>query len=242
MRVTWRTGSVIGIACSMLVACGSDNSSTASSAATTSTPPVVDEEEDQAAAESALLQLSDFEPGWSEVPSSDDGDQDSMKRKIAECSGSDQDTGIDFGGALAKTGDITSPDGNQVIQETVSFASNVAAAAERMAILAAPEFAVCIRPIYEQFVEDMLEGTGTNVDRMTVGKLNVTPSGDNTVAYRITITASNGGLTQELYADIIVIQSGRALASPIFQSRNNPFSIDDTERYVALAASRLPAP
>ena len=268
LKDTLRRVSMIGIACSMLVACGGDSTepsanqvSAPGTAATTAdssdddqsptessdvanstTPPAsVDEQADQAAAQDALLQLSDFGPGWSEVPSSDDGDQDEMKRNVAECSGSDLDTGVDFGGAIAKTGDVTSPDGEQVVQATVSFAPSIAVASERFATIAAPEFPLCIQPIYEQFVGDLIDGTGAELDGVTIGKLNVTPVGDSTVAYRITVTASDSGLTQELYADIIVIQAGRILASLTFQSRNSPFSIADAEMYVALAAGRLPA-
>lgn len=267
MRTTWQRVSVIGIACSMVVACSGggagpgatqggatvtpaptagstdDGSSvTSSSDAVSTTPPSsIDENADQAAAESALLQLSDFAPGWSEVPPSDDDDQAAVKRKVAECSGSDRDTGTDFGGAIAKTGDITSPDGDEVVQGTVSFAPSIAAATERFGIIAASEFATCLQPIYEQYFADVLDGTGAQLDGVTIGKLNVTPAGDDTVAYRVVITVSNGGLTQELYAGLIIIQFGRVLASLTFQSKNSPFSIDDTERYVALTAGRLPA-
>lgn len=269
MRTPWRSASVIGVACLMLVACGSDSTDsgttqstdpgtapsattadttssdpTASSDAPASTTPPsssIDEEADQAAAQAALLQLSDFEPGWSEVASSDDAGQGVVKRKVAECAGSDRDSGLAFGGALAETGTITSPGGDEVIQETVSFAPTVSAATERMAILAAPEFVGCIQPIYEQWINEVLDGTGATLDRVTIGKLNMTPAGDSMVAYRITITAAKGGLTQDLFVDIAVIQSGRVLASTTFQSKNSPFSTDVAGKYVALAASRLPA-
>lgn len=261
MRTTWRTVSVIGVACSMLLSCssGSDepaatqgnaptttdvSNSTASTDGTGSTTPPssIDEAADQVAAEGALLQLSDFEPGWSEVASSDDASQKAVKEDIAKCVGSDQDSALKFGGAVAETGTITSPDGDQIMEEMVTFAPTVAAATERMTALAAPEFATCIQPIYEQWIGDALGDSGATLERVTIGKLNVTPVGDATVAYRITITAAKSGRTQDLFVDLVVIQVGRVLASPGFQSKNEPFSIDDTEKYVALAASRLPAP
>jgi len=262
---TWRTLSVIGVACSMLVSCSSDSdgpaatqgaptttvgiatdvsNSTASTDATDSTTPPssIDEAADQAVAEGALLQLSDFEPGWSEVASTDDASQASVKAAIAECVGSDQDSALKFGGAVAETGTITSPDGDQIVEEMVTFAPTVAAATERMAALAAPEFALCIQPIYEQWISDAMSDSGGTLEQVTIGTLNVTPVGDSTVAYRITVTAAKGGRTQDLFVDLVVIQVGRVLASPGFQSKNTPFSIDDTEKYIALAASRLPAP
>ena len=243
MKSTLRTASVFGLACSMLVACDSDSSGSDSTPrVAAASDSVATDDVDQAAAEAALLKLSDFDPGWSEVPQSEDDEQAAVKRKVAKCSGSDQDSGIDFGGALATTGSITSPDGKQVIQVTVSFAPDVAAADDRMTIIAAPAFAACIQPIYEQYLDGVMEASGASLDRVTIAKLNLTPAGATTVAYRMAIVASNGALTQELYADLVVLQSGRALSSPVFQTRDAPPDTDDIEKYVALAASRLPAP
>ena len=82
--------------------------------------------------------------------------------------------------------------------------------------------------------------SGAKLKSLTVAKLNVTPAGDEMVAFRVTITAGKSGLTVDLYADIIVIRSGRIIASPTFQAQFSPFDIDETERLVALAADRLP--
>jgi hypothetical protein len=99
--------------------------------------------------------------------------------------------------------------------------------------LAAPEFATCAQPAYEKLAADVLDGSGAKLESVTVAKLNVTPAGDEMVAYRFTISAGKSGLTQELYADNIIIRSGRVIASATFQTPYSPFDIDETERLIA---------
>lgn len=72
--------------------------------------------------------------------------------------------------------------------------------------------------------------------------MNVTPAGDKLVAYRVALTAGQAGFNQELYTDSVILQSGRMLASTVSQSEFSPFNIEDTERYVALAADRMSPP
>lgn len=267
---TSRTMSVLGVVCLFQLACssnGAETSPTAGAAVTVTTAkadsgtapaktvstvgssspdtpdtapvPSVDVAADQAAAEAARLVLTDFDVGWSEVTQNkDDATDTDVKRRVAQCAGVDAPTAIEFGGALAKTGNFTSPSGDSVA-ESVSFAGTVDEAVERMAHFAAPEFATCIQQVYEEFIPDKL-GSGAKLESVTVAKLNVTPTGDEMVAFRVTITAGKSGLTVELYADTIVIRPGRIIASPTFQAQFSPFDIDETERLVALAADRLP--
>ena len=205
----------------------------------TAPAPSIDVAADQAAAEAARLVLTDFDVGWSEVAQDKDDATDTVvKRRVAECAGVNAPTAADFGGALAETGYFTSPSGDSVA-ESVSFAGSLDEAVERMAHFAAPEFAACIQQVYEEFIPAKL-GSGAKLKSLTVAKLNVTPAGDEMVAFRVTITAGKSGLTVDLYADIIVIRSGRIIASPTFQAQFSPFDIDETERLVALAADRLP--
>lgn len=86
-----------------------------------------------------------------------------MRRKVAECAGGDSDSAIEFGGAFAVTGNFTSPDGDETVQEAISFAPTDEAATERIANFAAPAFAECIQPVYEAFIKLALNGTERNL-------------------------------------------------------------------------------
>lgn len=200
----------------------------------------VDPEADQAAADAALLLLSDFEPGWSEVPRSDDETAARVGRDIAECAGSDEDEVMDFGGAKAKSGDFTSPGGDSV-NNSVAVAPSLDAAAERMAVFESADFATCIHDVYEDAMKSAFDDIGATLDELTVAKLNVTPVGDKTVALRVTVSGTKDGVSEDLYTDTVLVQSGRMVTSVNFQSSFTPFDIDETERIVGLVASRMTA-
>lgn len=207
-------------------------------AATVPATAAIDAEADQAAAAATLLVLSDFNKGWSEVPGDRSENVKDVQRAVAKCAGSDEDTTIDFGGAKAEAGNFKSPN-DEAVNETVSFAPSVDAATERMANLDSPEFAICIHDVYEFAARGILEDSGASLEGITIGKLNVAPVGDGTVAFRVMFSASKGGATQELYNDTVVIRSGRVVASLNFQSSFSPFEISETERLVALASGRM---
>jgi hypothetical protein len=222
---------------------GSADSLPSAGAATTPAVTVpataaVDDEADKAAAEGALLVLSDFDKGWSELPSDDGETVKRIQRDVGKCAGSDEETTIDFGGGRANTGHFKSPN-DDTVAEAVAFAPSIDAATQRMTGLGAPEFATCLHDVYEDAAKDLLKDSGSTLKGITVGKLNVTPAGDDTVAFRVTISASKSGLTAEIYADNVVFRSGRMVASVSVQSTFSPFDIDETERLVALAASRM---
>jgi hypothetical protein len=235
--------SLVVAVCVSLAACSDDDSEPApTEPAATSQPPTSTStptsavESDQAAAESALLLLGDFPAGWTEVPA--DADED-VSRQVAACAGVDATSSIDVGGALSRTGTFTSPAGDAVA-ETVTVAASTATATARVAAIADPGFASCARDVYQQWAQDNVPRDNIDVGEVTIPPLKLSKAGDDTVAYRVTIPiASNGSSLGEVYADLVVVRVGRALAGMFFQRELTPFPIDDTQHYVALAAERL---
>jgi len=209
--------------------------------ATTAPPDAsIDPAADQDAAEDALLVLSDFPAGWSEVPDAEPTEEEAdYLRRTAECIGSDRLRLIDLGGAIAATGDFTSPS-EETVSETVSFAPSVAEAEDLMVRFAAPDVAECFGDVTADLVDGQLQGEMTLGD-VTVARLNVSEVGDEVVAYRVTVPVNSGGSTVDVYVDLVLVRSGRAVAGLVFQSEFSPFFIEDTERYVAVAADRLAA-
>ena len=83
--------------------------------------------------------------------------------------------------------------------------------------------------------------SGMTLGDVTVARLNVSEVGDEAVAYRVTVPVLSGEWTVNLYADLVLVRSGRTVVGLAFQSELSPFFFEDTERYVALAAERLAA-
>jgi hypothetical protein len=219
---------------------GTDTTNVPIESPPSSRPPTssIDVEADQADAEAALLVLADFPMGWSETPESDTEAQQNVQAQIAECAGAEEPRAVDFGGASAETGTFTSP-ADESVEHTVGVAGSASEAEERMKGLAAPDFATCVHGVYENYFEDQPLPEDATVGELTVALLNVSPVGDETIAYRVTVPVDVGGSTVEVYADVVAVRSGRAVAGLTFGSELAPFPRDDVEKYVALAAERL---
>ena len=114
----------------------------------------IDPAAEQEAAEDALLVLSDFPAGWSEVPDAEPTEEEAdYQRRTAECIGSDRARIGDLGGAIASTGDFTSPS-EETVAETVSFAPSVAEAEDFIVRFAAPDVAEC----FGEAAADLVDG------------------------------------------------------------------------------------
>ncbi len=223
-------------------AAGSDASAptTTAAAETTAPPDDIDPAAEQDAAEDALLVLSDFPAGWSEVPNAEPTEEEAdYRRRTAECIGSEGPGIGDLGGAIASTGDFTSPS-EETVAETVSFAPSVAEAEDFIVRFAAPDVAECFGEAAADLADGQLR-SGMTLGEVTVARLNVSEVGDEAVAYRVTVPVLSGEWTVNLYADLVLVRYGRTVVGLAFQSELSPFIFEDTERYVALAAERLAA-
>jgi hypothetical protein len=250
---------LVVIAASGVAACGDDDDGATDTAAptvsaagpgtgTAEPPSTADEEADQAAAESALLVLADFPTGWSEVPRAELTEaQEEANRRSAECFGVDAPRLVDFGGAFAETGEFTSPS-DESVSEAVGLAPTPADAEERLESLRDPDAVRCFRDVTRDAIENLIENPpspeqalpeGTTIRDVTVDPLDVSPAGEDIVALRATVSLSVDSSTVDVYADLVAVRSGRAVASMEFESEVEPFPIEDTERYIELAAERL---
>jgi hypothetical protein len=224
-----------------------------SASATTEPPPDRSEPSttahpDQAAAEAALLTIDDFPAGWTEVP---DDERTPLaiesQRRIAACAGGEGDRLLDLGGALAESGNFRGPD-NQVVEESVAIVEE-AVAEDMVARFTAPGVGECFADAMQQTIDAMVTNPSaptesfpadTELGKVTVEPLQVPAAGDESAGYRITVPLTAQGITFEIILDAVVIRSGGALAGVSFQSAPEPFAAEDIDRYVGLAAERLP--
>lgn len=235
--------------CALLVmsSCSSDGAGVADAPATT--PDTRSGlAADRAAAQAALLTLSDFPAGWSEVPD-DEEDVEGADREVAACVGQTGDSIIDTGEAEASTGDFTDPEGNVTISETVGLAVSEDDATSQLAALEEPGVTGCIQSAFRDFIADEIDNPptpaeslpeGASVGDVTFGRLNVMPVGDQTVAYRATIPISVEGFTIDFYIDVVLVRVGRSLAALSIGSVLSPYPTDQLDGLLATAVERLP--
>lgn len=232
----------------MVTSCASGDDEAASSPATTTPDTRPELGADQAAAQAALLTLSDFPAGWSEVPADDEGDDDA-DREVAACVGQTGDSIIDTGEAEASTGDFTDPEGNVTISETVGLAVSADDATSQLAALDEPGVTGCIQSAFRDFIADQIDNPptpadslpeGASVGDVTFGRLNVTSVGDQTVAYRATIPISVEGFNVDFYIDVVLVRVGRSIAALNVASVLSPYPTEQLDALLATAVQRLP--
>jgi hypothetical protein len=221
--------------------------------ATTEPPPDTSEPSttvhpDQPAAEAALLTIDDFPEGWIEVAEDERTPLAiESQRRIAECAGGEGERLLDLGGALAESGNFRGPD-SQVVEESVAIVDE-AVAEDMVARFTAPGVGECFADAMQQTIGEMITSPSdptesfpgdTELGKVTVEPLEVPAAGDEGAGYRITVPLTTQGIDLEIILDAVVIRSGGALAGVSFQSALEPFASEDIDRYVELAAERLP--
>ena len=213
--------------------------------------------QDAQLAGTALLALTDFGPGWSEVPA-DPGDpfedlDDERDRRLSECSGSVGSENLMVsvvGEAKAETGTFTAPDTDSTVNHSVGLSRDAQAAAAAMAGLEDPNLPACLQEVFRWFVQTVIDNPpnpsdtlpeGASIGDVTVARLNVSPVGDQVVAFRTTLPIRIGSLTVTQYFDLVYVRSGRALAQLQFGAVFQPFDTPMFDWMTAVATNKLSA-
>lgn len=238
--------------CSVLQDLGESEPEGANEAPTTTRPGT---EQDAQLASGALLALTDFGEGWSEVPadSSDPFEElyDERDRRLSECTGNAAANGLmaaNIGEAKAETGTFTAPDTDSTVEHSVGLSPDVASATAGMTALENPSLPACLQDTFRWFVEKVVDDPpdpsdtlppGATVGDVSVARLNVAPAGDQTVALRIAMPIQIGALTVTQYFDLVFVRSGRALSQLQFGSVFEPSNMDVVNWMSAVAANKL---
>ena len=177
--------------------------------------PAQDVAADSAAAEAALLTLSDFPAGWSEVPDEEDDSNQELLEQVYECLGPDAVELINSE-TEAQTGSFTDPVDESTVDEIVALAPTEESAEAYMAGGSADGVAECLTTAYREGVAELLadaeEMQGAELGEITVGALNVGEIGEDSFAYRITVPISVQGVNVDLFADFVAVRVGRSAA------------------------------
>jgi hypothetical protein len=192
---------------------------------------------DEDIAEAALLTLQDFPVGWTATPIPDaQGGSVAWEECVGNTGNGDL---LDLGGVRASSDSFNSEEEiSKSVESTVTIAEQEAVDD----FIAGLGDADCIRGIVES-------GLGDAFDELSVGELNLSPTGNDLVAYRIvgTTSATEQGIdiSVETFVDLVVVQIGNALTTLEFYSARQaitgaePFSATEIDGFVAVAADRL---
>ncbi len=158
--------------------------------------PAPDPAADAATAEAALLTLSDFPAGWSEVPDEEDNSNQDLLDEVFECLGPDA-VELFNSETKAETGSFTDPADDSTVDQTVVLAATVESAEAYIAGGSADGVAECLTTAYREGTADLLaddeDAAGIELGEITVGALNVGEIGDGSFAYRIKAEVSSQG-------------------------------------------------
>jgi hypothetical protein len=205
--------------------------------------PTQDVAADTEAAKAALLTLSDFPAGWSEVPEEEDDSNKEVQEGVRKCLGPDA-VELLGGEATATTGDFTNPDDDSTVDHRVVLAATEELAEAYIAGASSSEVPQCLSALYRELLPAVLlvedEADNIEIGEINVGALNVGEFGDDGFAYRITAGFEVEGFSVDLVTDVVSVRVGRSVAGLNFQSTFSPTPIEQITEYAGLAASRLP--
>ncbi len=169
---------------------------------------------DQAAAEEIVLTLDDFDPGWEASPAEEDRiEQHEMEAAVSDCLEVGRDV-LYPDNPSADSPDFAFPD-DEGVTATVSYAASVEAAEQGMERINDEDLPACFAQTISDVIEAAIRNSeGPPPDDMEIGEPTFNPIsfaslGDDTVAYRATISFSTSGMNVSYYLDVVLVRVGR---------------------------------
>lgn len=223
-------------------------STTAAPAATTSAASSTTvNAADQKLAEAATLTLADVPAGWKGTPPTDSPDDPGLEARLATCLGVPQSELRGTDGAKADSNDFSDADGNQV-SSSVRYVVDAARNDHTFGIFSDARMPKCLSDAMGAYLQYSFAHPSSPADSiptgMQLGTVQVSSEsfpviGDKTVAYEMTLPFTISGVTQTIYADLVVSVKGRAAALISTLGIGAQFPTTDTQRYMSLVVGRL---
>lgn len=231
--------------------CGGTSTSTSNptTAKTTTTPTTVVQNTaaDQAAAEAAVLKLSDLPSGWTSAPASS-GDTPTLDAELAACLGVTPAELNPKGAADVVSPDFSDGGGVNSISSQVGYTADSATAQHQLAVYQNTKLRGCLGPALTNYFSYLVKHPANPTDTLPPGVTLGTPMvdllpfptvGDQTVAFRTALPLKGGGISINVYADIVVGIKGRARVEMDFIGAVTPFPTDQEQKYLQTVVGRL---
>lgn len=224
---------------------GQSGSSTTTDAASPSTSSF-DIAAAKSKAKSANLVIGDFPAGWAAAPrEADDEDDAKVGKQFADCL--NVPVALFDGKDDADSVSVDSPDFNSPDKETTISSSVAIASSGRMTeyfnIMKGENVSACLNATMDAAMkaalkeEDMPDGV--KFDTPKVGQLSFPTYGDESVPFRVSMSASYMGLNFDFFLDMLYIRAGDSGVFLTFEGTDKPVSIETEQQYAQLVADRL---
>jgi hypothetical protein len=222
--------------------------SPASKASVTTSLPSPNVAADKALAEAAIFKLNDFPTGWTSKPSTPSSSNEATDRQMSAC----LHTSVPYldpskTGASADSPDFSDSNSNEA-SNGVTYTASVSQARKQFAVVQSQSFPSCFESAINTLITSEIQHPSNPSDTLpqgaSVGKTTVQPMsfptiGDQSVAYRVTIPITYGGMSVDGQIDIVASQKGRAIALSEFTAFGTPFDSAMEVQLSTLTASRI---
>jgi hypothetical protein len=184
---------------------------------------------DREAAEAMLPTLDDLPSGWTasepawDDPADEGDDEDDIEARLDECVGVDLDAQDN---PRATSPDFHSPSDEAEASVAVSFTPSDDAAGRVLDVLNGDAFPRCMAEAVRSVTDGLAESSrsdGVEVGEPTFERRPFEAVGDESVAFRFSISASAEGEDAVYYGDIVLVRVGRIGISAMFFSLDSPF-------------------
>jgi hypothetical protein len=185
---------------------------------------------DGEAAEAMLPTLADLPSGWTasgpawDSPSDEgDDDENDIEARLDECLGADLG---ERDSPNAMSPDFRSPSGDEEVSVAVSVTPSDDAAVRVVDVLSGDAFPRCMEEAMQSVADGLAErgrSEGVEVGEATFERLPFEAIGDDSVAFRYSISASAEGEENVYYGDMVIVRVGRIGISAVFVSLDSPF-------------------
>ncbi len=185
---------------------------------------------DVAAAKVANLRLSDFPSGWTSQPSDNStSGTATIDHELASCMQTSESV-LNGSGPSADSPDFSDSNGSTA-SSTVGYETSAAKARSDFAVLQSPRLPGCMSQALDRYFRDQIQHpsnpsdtlpAGVGLGQVTVAPLSFPQTADGTVAYRVTVPITGGGISISVYADLVATLKGRAGAMLFLSGTGTP--------------------
>jgi hypothetical protein len=236
----------------LLVGCGGSSGSTtthsAGTTATTASKPAQNVARDRALGRLALFRLSDFPAGWTaQPPEHEEGSSRQLQQELSNC------LHMDISLLKSQPTKVESPkfaDSHETkISNDVTYEPSIAVAEKWFTIFTAPQTPACLTKAMATAIDEALHhsaksseamrSAGVTIGHATVAQMSFPRTGDESIAFQVTLPISVKGFSITYYSDLVALRKGRAVAGIDAQSPVSSPDVPTVERLAALTASRM---
>jgi hypothetical protein len=201
---------------------------------------------DRALGDRALLHLADFPTGWTVSARRNEKKQPKLEQQLAACLHVAPSLVNESDPAEVRSPDFKQPRGAE-ISNTVTVTPTPDVAAKQFTVFTEAQTAPCLRNAIQQELRSTLSHpeagqkipAGVSFGQATVEQMSFTSVGDQSIAYRVSLSLSAKTLHLPLYFDAVLIRVGRADTALSFTSVLLPTSPSTELALTDLTVRRL---